>query len=221
MKYWQDFSGKGRCWGLRKDIQKDLKCTFFIYYIVEVLARLFWERKLPGAQTPHLRRNHCRPLRKAQRPPGQVSEIKEQEEFQNIKKIANGTKRNIWYNFRSFSPAGAYNKCFIKLLNKLSNPGQQSIYLELFSDLSLFFCKIRPTILLVQGQDLAFLPKRPASKEGINWPMHILCFDLLPNGSLIILDISQAFSMIKEQSCWTKINLELLWPAYHVQKIKT
>ena len=51
--------------------------------------------------------------------------------------------------------------------------------------------------------------------------MHILCFDLLPNGSLIILDISQAFSMIKEQSCWTKINLELLWPAYHIQKLKT
>ena len=48
-----------------------------------------------GAQTPHLRRNHCRPLRKAQRPPGQVSEIKEQEEFQNIKKIANGTKKTF------------------------------------------------------------------------------------------------------------------------------
>ena len=67
----------------------------FIYHFVEVLARLFWERKMLGAQTPHLRRNHCRPLRKAQRPPGQVSEIKEQEEFQNIKKIANGTKKTF------------------------------------------------------------------------------------------------------------------------------
>ena len=81
----------------------------FIYCIVEVLARLFWERKLLGAQTPHLRRNHCRPLRKAQRPPGQVSEIKEQEEFQNIKKIANGTKRNILYNFRSLFPEHTTN----------------------------------------------------------------------------------------------------------------
>ena len=84
--------------GLRKNIQKVKTCRFFIYtilYIVEVLARLFRERKLVGAQTPHLRRNHCRPLRKAQRPPGQVSEIKEQEEFQNIKKIANGTKKTF------------------------------------------------------------------------------------------------------------------------------
>jgi len=46
---------------------------------------------------------------KAQRPPGQVSEIKEQEEFQNIKKIANGTKRNILYNFRSLFPEHTTN----------------------------------------------------------------------------------------------------------------
>ena len=56
MKYWQDFSGKGRCWGLRKDIHKDLKCIFFyaddfIYYIVEVLARLFWEEVGGGSDT--------------------------------------------------------------------------------------------------------------------------------------------------------------------------
>ena len=55
LKYWQDFSGRGSWWGLRKVIQKDLKCIFFytddfIYHIVEVLARLFWEKKLLGAQ---------------------------------------------------------------------------------------------------------------------------------------------------------------------------
>ena len=80
------FQGEEVARGSEKIYKKVIKCIFFIYHFVEVLARLFWERKMLGAQTPHLRRNHCRPLRKAQRPPGQVSEIKEQEEFQNIKK---------------------------------------------------------------------------------------------------------------------------------------
>ena len=54
---------------------------------------------------------------------------------------------------------------------------------------------------VVQGLELAFLPTSstsPASKEGINWPMHISCFDLLPNGPLIILDIFQMVQLFSQ-----------------------
>ena len=125
--------------------------------------------KFPSAQTPHLLRNHC-PFRKAQRPPGQVSEIKQRERF------AFENRSQIEAYFKHDICDGQKGVC------KRQHLGVQK---------SCKAINIKPALgVLGQGLELAFLPTqgRPAaaSKEGINWPMHISCFDLLPNGSLII-----------------------------------
>ena len=78
--------------------------------------------KFPSAQTPHLLRNHC-PFRKAQRPPGQVSEIK-QFAFENGSQIEAYFKHDVCLENATFKRLE--NLQSNKYKTSLGSPGPRS-----------------------------------------------------------------------------------------------